>query len=91
MGTDQRGDEDADKGRRKAAPARAPKARKEDGKKSLNLRIDEDSYQRLNVHALYTGKTVSQLVMEYAQTLRDFVVHRRGGAGPARSPAEDAA
>ncbi len=53
----------------------------EAGKRSLNLRIDEDSYQRLNVHALMRKKTVSELVMEYAQGhLKEFVVHRRPGS-----------
>src|SRR4051794_5633586 len=52
------------KTRRKPGPKTAtPEA----GKRSLNLRIDEDSYQRLNVHALMRNKTVSELVMEFAQ------------------------
>ena len=68
--------------RRKGAKARAPKGDKVKAvRKSLNLRVDEDSYQRLNVHALYRDKTVSELVMEYAQTLREFVVHRRSAGG----------
>jgi hypothetical protein len=53
------------------------------GKRSLNLRIDDDSYQRLSVHALMRKKTVSELVMEFAQgQLREYVVHRRSAGGP---------
>jgi hypothetical protein len=46
------------------------------GKRSLNLRIDDDSYQKLNVHALMRNKTVSELVMEFAQSLKEFSIHR---------------
>ncbi len=55
------------------------KAPTEAGKRSLNLRIDEDSYKRLSVHALMKNKTMSELVMEFAQAhLREFSIHRHG-------------
>jgi hypothetical protein len=63
--------------RKPSAKTPTPEARR-----SLNLRIDEDSYQRLNVHALMRGTTVSELVIGFAQThLREFVVHRRSASG----------
>jgi hypothetical protein len=70
----------------KSTPARPRKrtpkpAAADAGKRSLNLRIDQDSYQRLNVHALMRGTTVSELVMGYARTLKEFSVHRHAGAG----------
>ena len=65
-----------------------PKARRKTGakgagetaKRSLNLRIDDDSYKRLSVHSLMRGTTISALVEGYAQSLREFSMpHRRGG------------
>ena len=71
------------------AKSKGPKARKRagaktpiegNGKRSLNLRIDDDSYRRLNIHALMRNKTVSELVMEFAQGLREYSMpHRIGG------------
>ena len=55
------------------APAKAPT---ETGKRSLNLRIDEDSYRRLSVHALMRNATISSLVEGYAQSLKEFSIHR---------------
>ncbi len=47
------------------------------GKRSLNIRIDDDTYERLAVHALRRKTTISALVMEYARThLREFSIHR---------------
>ncbi len=61
---------------RKRPTAKTPT---EAGKRSLNLRIDEDSYKRLSVHALMKNKTMSELVMEFAQAhLREFSIHRHG-------------
>jgi hypothetical protein len=54
---------------RPAAPAEVEKV-------SLNLRVDRASYVKLNLHALMLKKNVSQLVMEYAATLKEFSVHR---------------
>lgn len=53
-------------------------------KRSLNLRIDADSYERLAVHALRRNTTISALVEGFAQeTLREFYIvrGRAGGAG----------
>jgi predicted HicB family RNase H-like nuclease len=58
---------------RRRANAKPP----ESGKRSLNLRIDDDSYERLAVHALRRKTTISELVMEFARTqLREFSIHR---------------
>src|SRR5512147_1771530 len=54
---------------RRKASAKAPT---ENGKRSLNLRIDQDSYRRLSIHALMRDSTISDLVMEFAQTLREY-------------------
>lgn len=64
----------------KARPKQS-KPKPEAAKRSLNLRIDEATYQRLNIHALMRRKTVSALVEEYAESLREFVVHRRTAGG----------
>jgi hypothetical protein len=52
------------------------KAPTDNGKRSLNLRIDEDSYRRLSVHALMRNATISSLVEGYAQSLKEFSIHR---------------
>lgn len=66
---------------RKRATAKAP-ADPQD-KRSLNLRIDVESYRRLSVHALMTDRTISDIVMEFAKSLRDYSMPHRlgGGAG----------
>ncbi len=47
------------------------------GKRSLNIRIDDDTYERLAVHALRRKTTISELVMDFARThLREFSIHR---------------
>jgi hypothetical protein len=75
-------DANAPEGKPKGARTRkrpTAKAPTEAGKRSLNLRIDEDSYKRLSVHALMKNKTMSELVMEFAQAhLREFSIHRHG-------------
>ncbi len=61
---------------RKRAGAKPPA---EHAKRSLNLRIDDDSYRRLNIHALMRDTTVSELVMEFAQGLREYSMPHRLG------------
>jgi hypothetical protein len=71
---------------RKRPGAKAPT---ETGKRSLNLRIDQDSYRRLSVHALMRDSTISDLVMEFAQTLREYSMpHRIGNGSTKTEPAE---
>lgn len=76
------------------AKSKPPKARRRTatkaqgdtgGKRSLNLRIDDDSYKRLSIHALMKKRTISELVMEYAQGLREFSMPARIGGGAART------
>ncbi len=46
-------------------------------KRSLNLRVDEATYQKLTVHALMRKTTISELVMGFARDhLREFSIHR---------------
>ena len=75
------------------AKGKAPRTRKrpgakapaETGKRSLNLRIDQDSYRRLSIHALMRDSTISDLVMEFAQSLKEYSMPHRIGAGSART------
>jgi tRNA U55 pseudouridine synthase TruB len=63
----------------KAAKVRRRATTKADtsGKRSLNIRIDDDTYERLAVHAMRKKTTISALVMEFARThLREFSIHR---------------
>ncbi len=47
------------------------------GKRSLNIRIDDHSYELLAIHALRRKTTISALVMDFAKTqLREFTIHR---------------
>ena len=63
---------------RKRTPAKPPT---DPGKRSLNLRIDQESYRRLGVHALMRDTTISELVMEFARGLREYSMpHRLGGS-----------
>jgi hypothetical protein len=49
------------------------------GKRSLNLRVDDETYERLTIHAMKRRATISDLVMEFARVhLREFSVHRNG-------------
>lgn len=71
-----------DKGRaaraRRKPSARAPG---DAGKRSLNLRIDTDTYERLHVHALRRRLTISELVMDISKThLREYFISRHGGS-----------
>ena len=72
-------DANAPEGKARGARTRrrtTAKAPTENGKRSLNLRIDEDSYRRLSVHALMRNATISSLVEGYAQSLKEFSIHR---------------
>jgi hypothetical protein len=63
----------------KAAKVRRRATTKADtsGKRSLNIRIDDDTYERLAVTAIRKKTTISALVMEFAKThLREFSIHR---------------
>ena len=65
------------KPRRRAATAPARK----DGKRSLNLRIDHESHEKLAIHALRRNTTISALVEGFARDhLREFSIHRNAGA-----------
>jgi hypothetical protein len=86
METNEPGEMEAAEGKVRGGKARRRVAAKaptpEVAKRSLNLRIDQDSYQRLNVHALMRSTTVSALVEEFARDhLREYVVHRRSVGG----------
>jgi hypothetical protein len=84
METKEQGDVNAPEGKGKGARTRrkaSAKAPTENGKRSLNLRIDEDSYRRLSIHALMKNATISELVMGFAQDhLREFSMPHRLGA-----------
>ena len=47
------------------------------GKRSLNLRINTESYRRLSVHALMNDTTISALVEAFALSLRDYSMPHR--------------
>lgn len=79
MESQEHGDANAPEGKARGARTRRKpnaKAPAENGKRSLNLRIDEDSYRRLSVHALMRNATISSLVEGYAQSLKEFSIHR---------------
>ncbi len=62
---------------------RPPGKPAEADKRSLNLRVDEATYQRLTVHALMRKTTISELVMGYARDhLREFSIHRNATRPP---------
>lgn len=75
---------------RRRAAAKAPIDIDPQSKRSLNLRIDVESYRRLSVHALMTDRTISDIVMEFAKSLRDYSMPHRlgGGAGTTREEGE---
>lgn len=74
----------------KATRARRPRGAKppsDTSKRSLNLRVDDETYERLHVHALRRRQTVSELVMELARAnLREFYKSPRRSPGVTRSP-----
>jgi hypothetical protein len=77
-------DQDAGEGKSKGTrkPKRASPVVRKDDKRSLNLRIDEDAYERLAVHALRRKSTISALVEVFAREhLREFSIHRNAKAG----------
>jgi hypothetical protein len=80
MDVNERVDLNAAEGKGRGAKARRKTAKAEGGKRSLNLRIDDDSYKRLSVHSLMRGTTISALVEGYAQSLREFSMPHRLGA-----------
>jgi hypothetical protein len=85
MEAKEQGDVDAPEGKARGVRTRRKASAKASieagGKRSLNLRIDEDSYRRLSIHALMRNKTMSELVMDFARDhLREFSMpHRLGG------------
>lgn len=61
---------------RKKATAKAPT---ENGRRSLNLRVDDETYERLTIHAMRRRTTISALVMSLAkEQLREYSIHRLG-------------
>jgi hypothetical protein len=79
MGTDDPIDQDAGDGKSKATrkPKRTSPVVRRDGKRSLNLRIDYEAHERLAVHALRRGTTISALVEGFAREhLREFHITR---------------
>lgn len=85
MATDDPIDQDAGEGKGKGArkPKRTSPVVRRDGKRSLNLRIDYEAHERLAVHALRRGTTISALVEGFAKDhLREFHI--------ARTPTRDA-
>ena len=58
--------------------ARAPKP--QNGKRSLNLSLDNETYERLAVHALRGDVTISELVTRLANdNLREYHITRTPG------------
>lgn len=51
-------------------------------KRSLNLRIEPDCYERLTIHAMKRRTTISALIEQLAREhLREYYVARTGRAG----------
>jgi macrodomain Ter protein organizer (MatP/YcbG family) len=62
----------------KARRTKAPKP--QSGKRSLNLSLDNETYERLAVHALRGGTTISELVTKLAtENLREYHISRTAG------------
>jgi macrodomain Ter protein organizer (MatP/YcbG family) len=62
----------------KPRKAKAPKP--QTGKRSLNLSLDNDTYERLAVHALRGNVTISELVTKLANdNLREYHITRTPG------------
>jgi ribonuclease PH len=80
---------DAAKGRPAKVRRRPSPKADTDGaeKRSLNLRIDTESYRRLSVHALMGNTTISAMVEGFAKSLKGYSMpHRLGGStGPDES------
>jgi hypothetical protein len=63
---------------RRRATAKAPTDAAD--KRSLNLRVDTETYERLTIHAMKRRTTISDLVMEFAKDhLREFSMPHRIG------------
>lgn len=66
----------------KSKPARKGKVKAADaakGKRSLNLSLPYEDYERLAVHALREDTTISELVCKLAREhLRDYHISRTG-------------
>jgi hypothetical protein len=61
---------------RKPRPAAAPK-----GKRPLKLSITEESYERLALHGLKAGQTISEVVESLAVThLNQWIIHAKPGS-----------
>jgi macrodomain Ter protein organizer (MatP/YcbG family) len=83
--TDSRG-EDVATDQSRPSRTRRPRTTKavtsEGGKRSLNLRIDDDVYERLTVHAMKSRTTISELVSVLTRDhCRDYSIHRVGARG----------
>ncbi len=62
------------KGTRKGKPKPASVGK---GKRSLNLSLPPEDYERLAVHALRMGVTISDLVCKLGRDhLREYAIHR---------------
>lgn len=62
----------------KTRKAKAPKP--QTGKRSLNLSLDNETYERLAVHALRGNVTISELVTKLANdNLREYHITRTPG------------
>lgn len=62
----------------KPRKAKAPKP--QTGKRSLNLSLDNETYERLAVHALRGNVTISELVTKLANdNLREYHITRTPG------------
>lgn len=60
--------------------ARADKPTSPQGKRALKLSVDVDTHERLALHALRRGQTISQVVMDLAgRHLNDWVIHAKPG------------
>lgn len=66
----------------KSKPARKSKGKAADtakGKRSLNLSLPYEDYERLAIHALREDTTISELVCKLAREhLRDYHISRTG-------------
>jgi hypothetical protein len=72
---------DADEPKAKGPRPRKAKAPKpQTGKRSLNLSLDNETYERLAVHALRGNTTISELVTKLANdNLREYHITRTPG------------
>jgi hypothetical protein len=76
-------DVSAPEAKAKGGRARRPRGAKPPtdtgAKRSLNLRVDDETYERLTIHAMRRRTTISALVMDLSREhLREFSIHRIG-------------